>query len=158
MHEREEMIYEIDHPIDERTLKREADVREGYEPFVDPKSGTVIERWLIKRDVTGYARVLTRDFEEILDTNIKPRFYIQERGFTLPFHRDRGTTCAINFVLSDTSDPIEFRDRSYTYKSAIIDVTREHQVTATTGDRVLFKMSIFDLSFDEVVRRYDSAH
>ena len=157
MHERDEMIREIDHLIDERTLKIEAEDSRGYEPFVDPKTGTVIERWLIKRDVTGYARVLTRDFEEILETHIRPRFYIQERGFTLPFHRDRGTTCAINFVLSDTSDPIEFRDRSYAYKTAIIDVTREHRVTATTEDRVLFKMSIFDLSFDEVVERYEAS-
>ena len=152
------MIYEIDHPIDERTLTQEALDRDGYVPFVDPKTGTSIDKWLIKKDVTSYARVLTEDFEEILGADIKPRFYIQQKGFTLPFHRDRGTTCAINFVLSSSSDPIEFRDSSYTYKKAIIDVTQEHQVTASSEDRVLFKLSIFDVSFDEIVRRYDSAH
>ena len=43
----------------------------------------------------------------------------------------------------------------YTYETAIVDVTQEHEVTAVNEDRVLFKMSIFDKSFEEVIERYE---
>ncbi len=153
------MLYEIDYEYDKRMLLQEARVKDGYEPFVDPKNGSVIQKWLIKRDVTGYGAVLTDTFKSLLDVDIKPRFYIQEKGFTLPYHRDRGTTCAINFVLSSIADPITFRQGFNTfhfkYKTAIVDVTQEHMVTAMTSDRYLFKMSIFDKSYEEILEAYD---
>ena len=100
------MLYEIDYDYDRKLLYRECTDSEGYEPFIDPKTGTPIEKWLIKRDVTGYGRMITEEFEKRLDVSIKPRFYIQETGFTLPYHRDRSTTCAINFILSTSRDPM----------------------------------------------------
>ena len=153
------MIYEIDYDYDKNLLTRECSDMNGYEPFVDPETGKVIDKWLIKREVTGYGKMITEEFEKRLDVSIRPRFYIQERGFTLPYHRDRGTTCAINFVLSTSRDPISFRmsynSFHFKYKTAIVDVTQEHMVTATTEDRHLFKLSIFDKSFDEILKTYD---
>ena len=153
------MLYDIDYEYDKKMLLREARDRDGYEPFVDPKTGTVIQKWLIKRDVTGYGKMITEEFEKRLDVSIKPRFYIQEKGFTLPFHQDRGTTCAINLVLSSVADPITFRQGFNTfhfkYKTAIVDVTQEHMVTAMTSDRYLFKLSIFDKSYEEILENYE---
>lgn len=152
------MLYEIDYDYDRKLLYRECTDGEGYEPFIDPKTGTPIEKWLIKRDVTGYGRMITEEFEKRLDVSIKPRFYIQETGFTLPYHRDRSTTCAINFILSTPRDPITFRQGYNTfhfkYKTAIVDVTQEHTVTASKEDRYLFKLSIFDKSYEEVLETY----
>tara|TARA_Y200000002_G_scaffold271746_1_gene226275 strand:+ start:272 stop:739 length:468 start_codon:yes stop_codon:yes gene_type:complete len=154
------MIHEIDYEYDTRALRLEAEDMKGYEPFVDPKNGNVIDKWLIKREVTGYARWLSSTFEKMLDTAIKPRFYIQEKGFTLPFHRDRGTTCAVNFILSTSRDPIRFKTEwgvnSYQYTTAIVDVSREHEVRASSQDRYLFKLSIFDKSYEEVVDKYNA--
>lgn len=156
------MLTEIDYEYDKKMLLREAEDREGYEPFVDPKTGTVIKEWLIKRDVSGYGRTICDEFMRILNVPIKPRFYIQEKGFTLPPHVDRGTTCAINFVLSTKRDPITFHTdwgyMRYTYETAIVDVTQRHEVTASSEDRLLFKMSIFDKSFDEVSEAYDTTY
>ena len=153
------MLYEIDYDYDRKLLYRECTDGEGYEPFIDPKTGTPIEKWLIKRDVTGYGRMITEEFEKRLDVSIKPRFYIQETGFTLPYHRDRSTTCAINFILSTPRDPITFRQGYNTfhfkYKTAIVDVTQEHMVTAMTSDRYLFKLSIFDKSYEEILEKYE---
>lgn len=152
------MLYEIDYQYDEKLLLRECTERKGYEPFVDPKTGAVIEKWRVKRDVTGYGRMITEEFEKRLDVSIKPRFYIQEEGFTLPYHRDRNTTCAINFILSTPRDPITFRQSYNTfhfkYKTAIVDVTQEHMVTASKEDRYLFKLSIFDKSYEEILETY----
>ena len=38
---------EIDYEYDKKMLLREAEDREGYEPFVDPKTGVIIKEWLI---------------------------------------------------------------------------------------------------------------
>jgi hypothetical protein len=94
------MLIEIDYDIDMKMIRKESRDMEGYAPFVDPKTGTVIKEWLIKRVSTGYGKVVSDHFEKILNVEVKPRFYIQEKGFTLPFHQDRGTQCCINFVLS----------------------------------------------------------
>ena len=153
------MIYSFNYNFDESVLRREAREKEGYAPFVDPKTGGITKEWLIKRDVGDYAKEITNHFEEILGVSIKPRFYIQEKGFTLPFHKDRGTLCAINFVLSNSKDPIEFREESHEYAIALINVQEEHQVTALTEDRILFKLSIFDIDFDTArqrIQQYES--
>ena len=150
-----QLLTSLEYDIDMKLIRREAEDMNGYEPFVDPKTGTVISEWLIKRDVTGYARVVSDDFERMLNVRVKPRFYIQERGFTLPFHQDRGTQCCINFVLSTSKDPIVFR-RDYNifkfqYQQALVNVQEEHMVEASREDRYLFKLSIFDISYDEAL-------
>ena len=150
-----DMLTEIDYEYDKKMLLREAEDREGYEPFVDPKTGTVIKEWLIKRDVSGYGRTICDEFMRILNVPIKPRFYIQEKGFTLPFHQDRGTQCCINFVLSTSRDPIVFRHSyntfKFQYEKALVNVQEEHMVEASREDRYLFKLSIFDISYDEAL-------
>ena len=152
------MLYEIYYDCDKKMLLRECVDREGYEPYVDPKTGNVLSEWLVKRGVSGYGKMIGQEFEEILDVPIKPRFYILEKNFTLPFHQDRGTTCSINFVLSTSRDPITFRqgynEFRFQYETAIVDVTQEHMVTASKEDRYLFKLSIFDKSYEEVLEAY----
>jgi len=148
-----DMLTEINYDIDMNMIRKESRDMNGYAPFVDPKTGITIEKWLIKKDVTGYARVVSDHFQKILNVEVKPRFYIQEKGFTLPFHQDRGTQCCINFVLSTSKDPIVFRKNhntySYQYQKALINVQEEHMVKASREDRYLFKLSIFDMSYDE---------
>ncbi len=159
------MLYSFEYDLDRSRLLGEAMDESGYEPFKDPKTGGITEEWRIKRDVTGYAAVISEEFEKILDVEIRPRFYIQEKGFTLPFHQDRGTQCCVNFVLSTARDPIVFRRDhntfTFQYKTALINVQEEHMVKASHEDRVLFKLSIFDIDFDaalERIRRYESCH
>lgn len=157
------MLYSFKYDFDKSRLLNEARDEIGYEPFKDPKTGGITEEWRIKRDVTGYAAVISEEFEKILSVENKPRFYIQEKGFTLPFHQDRGTRCCINFVLSTDRDPITFRRGhntfTFRYDVALLNVQEEHMVTASHEDRVLFKLSIFDIDFDDAlerIQRYES--
>ena len=66
--------------------------------------------------------------------------------------------CAVNLILNESQDTIEFRvnDRIYEnrYESALIDTQTEHQVVTVTGDRILFKMSILDKSFNDCREAY----
>ena len=151
------MLYSFKYDFDKSRLLKEAIDELGYEPFKDPKTGGVTQEWLIKKNISGYAAVITEDFEKILNVKIKPRFYIQEKGFTLPFHLDRGTKCCINFVLSTSRDPIVFRKGfntfTFQYQLALINVQEEHMVEASREDRYLFKLSIFDIDFDSALQR-----
>ena len=156
------MLTEIDYNYDREALVQEAMDQSGYKPFVDPKSGKVIDQWLIKKNMGKCSQRISDDFQRILRTVIKPRFYIQNKGFTLPWHRDRGTLSAVNFVLSTSRDPIEYRQmlgkhqhvRKFEYQNAIIDVQIEHQVRASTSKRILFKLSLPELDYYAARDRY----
>ena len=112
----------------------------GYENFIDPKGGKVFDNWFIKRIDSGYGKELSDYFESIIKCEIKPRFYIQNPGWSLGFHQDRGTQCAINIVLSGEEDKISFRDEELSYKVALINVQKEHAVFEPINKRYLFKM------------------
>jgi|TARA_B110000858_G_C17796659_1_gene472826 hypothetical protein len=150
------LLYNIKYNLDEALLKQEAYSSE-YEPFVDPLTETVMPLWLMCKKVSGYGAVVAKDFRNILHTDVKPRFIIQKKGFVLNFHKDRGTKCAINFILSTSKDPIRFRTdtgmNSFQYKQALIDVQTEHEVKAAKEDRYLFKLSVPNINFNEALER-----
>ena len=142
----------------DRLLLLEESMDRDYESFVDSKTGLVFDEWLVCRDIGPIGSRVAGSFEKILETSVSPRYYIQRKGMRLPFHCDRGTMCAVNLILNESQDTIEFRvnDRIYEnrYESALIDTQTEHQVVTVKGDRILFKMSILDKSFNDCREAY----
>ena len=149
------MLQEIDYYYNDEVLLAEALQTEGYKAFTDPHNGKVSPQWQQKFKVSKYAQSISDSWKKILQVENVPRFYIQEEGFTIPWHQDRGTKVAINFVLSGSKAPIEFREGSVEYTVAMIDVQKEHRVTASDGKRILFKLSIFDIDYNIACERYD---
>jgi hypothetical protein len=122
-------------------------------------------------------------YYSIVNTKVRPRYFIQAKDGYLSPHIDLTTQCSINTVLSDPSIPIYLGGRSfniqteadeaakvikriesnditkkhltpYTYKTAAIDTTRIHMVdNKGHNERLLFKLSFFDISYDELVGR-----
>tara|TARA_B100001778_G_C18394330_1_gene541260 strand:+ start:111 stop:575 length:465 start_codon:yes stop_codon:yes gene_type:complete len=68
----------------------------------------------------------------------------------IPKHRDWGTKCAFMWVLNGNEASIEFDSGFYKYKAALVDVSKEHGVTNTGTTRILFKISVFDMEYEEV--------
>ena len=153
------MIYEIDYVYD-RLLLLEESMDRDYASFIDSKTGLSWDEWLICRNIGPIGSQIVSHFESILQTKIEPRYYIQRKGMRLPFHCDRDTQCAINLILNDSQDAIEFRieDKIYThhYQTALIDTQTEHQVVAVTDDRILYKLSMKELSFDQAKKKLQS--
>jgi len=77
-------------------------------------------------------------------------FYRLLANEVLPWHIDTGTKCAINFILNGDASPISYRSGNYTYKQALIQTDIEHMVTNKNKDRILYKISIFDMDFKDV--------
>ena len=69
---------------------------------------------------------------------------------TLDQHTDHGTLCSLNFILNNNTAPINFDGTTIHYKNALIDTTKLHGVDNNNCDRLLFKMSIFDETFEQV--------
>jgi len=153
------MIYKFHFDYDHDLLMHQAK-EEGYENFIDPKGGKVFDDWFIKRIDSGYGKKISDMFAETFDCEVRPRFYIQNPGYSLGFHRDRGTQCAINIVLQGEDDKITFRENgveeSISYKVALLNVQKEHAVFEPRNKRYLFKMSIFDKSYQEIKENLSS--
>jgi|TARA_R100000027_G_scaffold62233_1_gene54218 hypothetical protein len=78
------------------------------------------------------------------------RFYRLKANTTLPMHIDSGTKCSINFLLNGDGAPVIFESGEYTYKQALLNTSIMHSVINGDKDRILFKISIFELDFDQV--------
>ena len=137
--------------FDQERLLAEATDLEGYETFVDPKTKLSKEGWFIKKIKKGYGLEISDLFKEYFQLkDCRPRFYIQEPGVNINFHIDRGTLCSFNFLLSDTPDPITFRSGEVFYTCALLNTTVEHAVLSTKSKRILYKISVFDKTFEEI--------
>lgn len=147
------MLFHIEQNIDYETILKEALDQKDYENFIDPKDGTIVTQWKIKKTNNGYSKKISNYYENFLESKeCKPRFYIQQKNWSLPFHKDRGTLCSINYVLSNTDDKVTFKSFEESYRCALLNVQEEHSVTNLKEDRLLFKVSIFDKTYNEVLQ------
>lgn len=145
-----DFIYPVSLVYDHEVLLSESMIN-GYDTYVDPISDSRVEGWLIRKVTSGYAMSLCKNFADMIEsTDCRPRFYILEPGHSIVFHKDRGTLCSLNIILSGSDDPISFRDFNISYKMALLNTQKEHAVISPSSQRILFKLSIFDKTFDEV--------
>ena len=107
-------------------------------------------------EVSSHFKIIKHDFEyakelsKIFNVESRPRFYTLDANTILNQHTDFGTLCSLNFILSDIPAPIIFGDTNITYNYALLDTTKLHGVVNNDKDRLVFKMSIFNETFDEV--------
>lgn len=146
-------LYHFDLEVDTEQLKKEARSVTDYTDYYDPITQRNLEGWGISHIQNGYGKYIAEIFQEELGVEIRPRFYILEAGTTLPMHVDRGTQCSFNIVVDGTS-PITFEDGEYYYKQALLNTQVMHGVFNTIDDRVLYKLSVFDIDFEEAKKRY----
>jgi hypothetical protein len=144
-------LLEINAKFNRKELFKEANVLEGYQTFIDPKKNNPIHGLFIKKISDGYGLELSESIQNYFNLiDCRPRFFIQNAGCDLPYHTDRGTLCSFNFILSEDPDPILFYNKKFFYKNALINTSMMHAVIQTKRKRILFKLSVFDKSFNEI--------
>ena len=82
------------------------------------------------------------------------KFVYIPSGVVLDWHVDKGTKCAINWLINNSSASIEFKNGKYQYESAIIDTSKEHRVVDLAGERILFKVSCWDMTYNELCQNF----
>ena len=81
------------------------------------------------------------------------KFIFLRAATQLDWHTDKGTKSAVIWKLSG-NDPLEFRDKKYFYDTAIVDTTKEHRVAGLADERILFKLSCFDMEYQELASNF----
>ena len=74
----------------------------------------------------------------------------------IDWHKDWGTQCAFNWIINGNTAAIRYRDRPYVYRSALINTQEEHMVKNNDKERIIFKISIFDRSYEEMCNQFNS--
>lgn len=137
----------LNYPLDKQQLIEEANyIKSQAVPYTDPRYNVTIEEWLICKHNSSYIKNIMDDFE----VNGKPRFYWLAPHAHLPEHVDNGTTCSINFVLSDQAAPVTVGGIDYVYEQALLNTSILHSVTNGPTERLLFKISISNISYEEL--------
>lgn len=144
-------LVRLDYPLDKaRLLQDSIEARKVSHPYQDPRFPEhEFNYWDISRFTSEYIEQIMADFE----VKGKPRFYWLKANSVLPEHVDNGTTCSINFVLSDNPAPVTFGDKEYTYSMVLLNTSIPHSVTNGDTERLLFKISIMDESFEDLSKR-----
>lgn len=89
-------------------------------------------------------------FKYKIPGKVDGRFYRLKANTTLPMHIDSGTKCSINFLLNGDGAPVIFESGEYVYKQALLNTSIMHGVVNGDKDRIIFKISIFESTYDEV--------
>jgi hypothetical protein len=144
-------ITHLNYPINKDRLLVLADsIKNVASPYTDPRyPDAVLDTWLILKYNDDYIEQIMDDF----GVKGSPRFYWQEPNSVLPMHVDNNTTCSINFVLTDDPAPVTVEDVDYVYEQAVLDTTKLHGVNTNDEERILLKISIFDESYEDLVKR-----
>lgn len=143
-------ITHLNYPLDKDKLLVVADsVKDIAKPYTDPRYEKTLDTWLILKYSNDYIEKIMKDFGVVGS----PRFYWQEPNSVLPMHVDNNTTCSINFVLTDSPAPVTVEDTDYVYEQAVLDTTKLHGVNTNDEERILLKISIFDESYEDLIKR-----
>jgi len=114
---------------------------------------------------TEFLNQETKRWSEFFQADARARYYWLKPNRQLWWHTDAGTTCAINYVLNGNDAKVQFsvtgedlegpppvQYNEFEYRAAILDVTKYHSVPNDSDlPRILFKISIFDKSYEEIV-------
>jgi hypothetical protein len=139
-------LIHLNYPINKELLLLESKrAKETAKPW-EGGHNYKLDRWLVSYYRSDYLDKIMVDLNVMGET----RFYYQEPNYYLPPHRDFGTKCAINFVLSDNYCPININGKDYMYKQALINVQEEHSVKNNNTERLIFKISVFDYDYETV--------
>ena len=166
-----------DELLSEVMLLKEQNAFEPYsfkrpEPYNDKVVWPIHGKYLIARlkaiEEAPVLQKIQNEFNEKYNVLSKGRYIIQPAETNLPTHKDKGTQCALNYVVEGTAPiifheecerqkefPYDWNEGKYfkrvNYKKALINVQKFHSVPISDKDRILFKLSIFDKDFFEKI-------
>lgn len=148
-----EPICYLNYPFDKTILLKEAEQARLSAKAFNEKRGTENRTPQENFKIAYWSSPYILKIIEDLGVNGKPRFYFQEPNTSLDMHKDINTLCAVNILLNDNPSPITFINGSYFYEQALINTQVPHTVYNGPNERILFKISIFDQSFEEVSKK-----
>lgn len=154
-------VHKFEFPFANDLLLREFEkVRYKLAPYKDDRYSAPSNNWLVLRDLENYDLPYVHNITlAVVKTyNIKgkvsPHFYFLQRKSILRNHVDLNTKCSINHVIQGGSAPVTYPEYGeYEYETALLDTGKLHGVINKEEDRILFKISIFDETYEQVFHK-----
>ena len=142
----------INYPFDKELLKKiYISVKNQKIEYNDITHGVIPNFSIIKLNECSYIDQVKKDLKI---PTAKPRFYTLEANSLLPEHIDLTTMCSINVLLSDSQNaPVVIEDTEFFYDQCLLNTQKRHYVKNGNDERLLFKLSIFDMTFNDVYRK-----
>lgn len=146
-----EPVLHLNYKIDKQCLlDQAAAIKYKAESYTDSRYPNLkLDDWLVSHHNSEYVGKIMSDFQVIG----KPRFYWLQPYASIPEHVDNGTLCGLNFILTDQASPISFGDQHYFYKAILVNTTLPHSVKNNEHERIMFKISIFNETYEQVAER-----
>jgi hypothetical protein len=144
-------VLHLNYKIDKQLLLKEAQaVKNLATGYTDSRYPDLkMDDWLVGHHSSEYVEQVMRDF----GIKGKPRFYWLQPYAVIPEHVDNGTLCGLNFILTDQASPITFGDKDYFYEAILVNTSLPHSVINNEHERIMFKISIFDETFEQVAEK-----
>ena len=148
---KEDYLIELDYQLDIKLILESASDAEKFkDSYIDPRYNSYkVKSWLISKFTNNYVQKILDDFE----VNGSPRFYWLKANTVVPPHVDNDTKCSINFILSENAAPVNFDSQVFYYKQCLLNTSKTHWVKNGPIERLLFKISVFDESYDDLKKR-----
>lgn len=146
-----EPVLHLNYKIDkQRLLDEAAAVKHTAVGYTDSRYPDLsMDDWLVGHHTSEYVKKIMSNFK----VTGKPRFYWLQPYAVIPEHVDNETLCGLNFILTDQASPISFQEKDYIYQSALVNTALPHGVENNQHERIMFKISIFNETFEQVADR-----
>jgi hypothetical protein len=146
-----EPVLHLNYKIDKSRLLAEAEnIKHTAVGYTDSRyTDLKMNDWLVGHHSSEYVEKIMRDF----GVEGKPRFYWLQPHTVIPEHVDNGTLCGLNFILTEGASPITIENQDYYYESILVNTTVPHSVKNNENERIMFKISIFNETFEQVAAR-----
>jgi hypothetical protein len=146
-----EPLIHLDIDVDTELLLEEARrVKSMARSYTDNRyPEIVLSDWIILKHTSEYIDQLMKR----LEINGSPRFYWLEPFALIPEHKDNGTQCSVNMILTDHAAPIVIGGEDFYYKQALLNTQVSHSVTNNKYERIMLKFSIFDESYEDLAKK-----
>ena len=141
-------LVRLNYPLDKSAILANLDKLKEKSVYYSDYRGTV-DFWKIAKSYDPMFIKIMDDF----GVNGKPRVYWLEPNVNLPEHIDNGTTCSLNFILSDEPAPVTIEGVDYIYEQCLLNTSIMHGVKNGNKERILLKISIFDRPYEQVAKQ-----
>ncbi len=142
--------YPLNKPL---LLEQAAEAKRGSGPFNELRPGQASRKPQLDFRIAYWDSPYIQQIMQDLGVVGKPRFYFLDANAKLDMHTDINTKCSVNMVLSENPVPVTFVDQDHFYEQALLNVQVPHAVFNGPTERILFKISIFNETFEEVAAK-----
>jgi len=98
----------------------------------------------------GFEFDYAKELMDFFEIDGEAKYYTLKKDCEFDLHVDTLPKCSVNVLVSENPAPVFIGGKNYLYHNCVLNVKKPHGVFKNTEDRILFKISIFNNTYEEV--------